>query len=805
MTTTSERKALERETGYQSGVGRVWGFGRDGDRFVAESLEPNPDLRGLEAVRVWDEMSRTDDQVGSALRALRTPVTSAGWALTNTDDVDDNVVEFVRSNIGLPKAGESRGRREHEGIVFSEHLAQAFKAAIYGYACVDEETEALTRTGWKHHWELTTDDELLTLNPETGRSEWHRPERINRWEGTHKVRVLDGRSHSSVTTDDHNWITRAHDTGKLRFKKTAQLNQNDRILMAAKSDGLPTEKKYTDAFVKLVAWFYTEGHIRPGTGAAIYQSHGVNEPYVNEIREVLTEVFGPPCTDRTLGSVSNAYHGRPAWREIRRTDRDATEFSLSKDAARDLTDIAPGRVVPVSFICDLTEDQLHMFVETSVKADGWFVKKDGAMMLVQKNPKMLDAAEVAAALLGIATVRSTTGDKRRGSTYYTTRFKFTTETRPVHAAARSDNKRSKDTWETLEGLVWCPTVTHRTWYARRRGTQWFTGNCFEQVYAYNPDDGYLHLRKLAPRDQTTIEEIEVGEDGGLRAVRQAAPALSSSRGGIPQARRIPVESLVFYCVGRDGADWYGTSVLRQAYRPWFFKDRLERIGVQIVERNGMGVPVATVSNSADHGMVDEALANFRAGATAYAKFPEGVDFKLVGVSGSTVDPLPQIKHYSQQISKALAQGFQDLGHDAGARSLGETFLKVALRASQEIADLIADTFTEHVIRDLVELNFGEGTPYPVLSPGDIVANGDTDSAVLVDLADAGLITPDQGLEKHLRAQHGLPELDPTTTRTVQGETDAPPVLGLSERPDLDRLEALTERLASMRDARGHEQ
>ena len=52
MTTTSERKALERETGYQSGVGRVWGFGREGDRFVAESLEPNPDLRGLEAVRV---------------------------------------------------------------------------------------------------------------------------------------------------------------------------------------------------------------------------------------------------------------------------------------------------------------------------------------------------------------------------------------------------------------------------------------------------------------------------------------------------------------------------------------------------------------------------------------------------------------------------------------------------------------------------------------------------------------------------------------------------------------------------------
>ena len=145
-----------------------------------------------------------------------------------------------------------------------------------------------------------------------------------------------------------------------------------------------------------------------------------------------------------------------------------------------------------------------------------------------------------------------------------------------------------------------------------------------------------------------------------------------------------------------------------------------------------------------------------------------------------------------------------MGHDSGARSLGETFLKVALRASQEIADLIADTFTEHVIRDLVELNWGEGTPYPVLSPGDIVANGDTDSAVLVDLAGAGLITPDAELEKHLRAQHGLPELDPTT-RTTQAETTTPPVLGLSEGTETDKQLELVRELKALRETRGHEQ
>ena len=168
MTTTSERKALEREAGYQSGVGRVWGFGREGDRFVAESLEPNPDLRGLEAVRVWDEMSRTDDQVGSALRALRTPVTSAGWALTNTEDVDPAVVEFVRRNIGLPKAGEARGRREHQGIVFSEHLAQAFKAAIYGHAAFEQVYAYNPEDGRLHLRKLAPRDQTTIEEIEVG-------------------------------------------------------------------------------------------------------------------------------------------------------------------------------------------------------------------------------------------------------------------------------------------------------------------------------------------------------------------------------------------------------------------------------------------------------------------------------------------------------------------------------------------------------------------------------------------------------------------------------------------------------------
>ena len=461
MTTSTERKALENERGYQNGIQPVWGFGSERPRYVSESIDPNPDLRGLEAVRTWDEMSRTDDQVGSALRALRTPVTSADWALTSTEDVDPGVLEFVRTNIGLPKPGESRGRRNREGIVFSEHLADAFKAAIFGHAV------------------------------------------------------------------------------------------------------------------------------------------------------------------------------------------------------------------------------------------------------------------------------------------------------------------------------------------------------FEQVYKYNPADGRLWLRKLGPRSQTTIEEITVGRDGGLEAIRQAPESLASHRGGIPKPVVIPVEHLVFYCVGKEGGDWHGTSVLRQAYRPWFFKDRYERLAAQIVERNGMGVPIGYAEPGVDRKELEKALSNLRAGASSYVMAPAGTKIELMGVSGSTVDPLPHIKQCREQISKALAQGFQDLGHDSGARSLGEVFLETALRASQEVADLIADTFTEHVIRDLVELNFGEGTPYPTLSPGDIVAGRNQDDTVLVELANAGLLTADAPLEAYLRKKKGLPELDEATARTPEPEPAGRfPEVGLSES-ETDKQMRLAEMLRELRAPKGH--
>lgn len=294
----------------------------------------------------------------------------------------------------------------------------------------------------------------------------------------------------------------------------------------------------------------------------------------------------------------------------------------------------------------------------------------------------------------------------------------------------------------------------------------------------------LHLRKLAPRMPFTVQQIHVGRDGGLAGITQAPIAMDGFSDGV----FIPVDNLVMYTLNKEGADWAGRSLLRQAYKHWLINDKLIRLNAQIAERNGMGVPVINASEdvlSIADG--DAIIENFRAGATAGVRLPPEASFDLKGVTGQTVDVMPQIKYHDEKIAASALAMFLTLGHDAGARSLGDTFVDVFTASLQAIANEIATTFTEHVIRDLVELNFGPDEAYPTLSPGRLADNKEITATAIKELVDAGIITPDDKLEAHVRRRNGLPEADPTSARKAAVASGVlPPAPGQDSADDLQK-------------------
>jgi hypothetical protein len=226
---------------------------------------------------------------------------------------------------------------------------------------------------------------------------------------------------------------------------------------------------------------------------------------------------------------------------------------------------------------------------------------------------------------------------------------------------------------------------------------------------------------------------------------------------------IPASSMVMFVNEREGADWYGQSWLRPAYKHWLINDMLYRVGALAVDRTGMGLPVVTYPKGADVGAAAKAqriASALRAGEDSGIALEEGWAVELVGVTGSVADPKPQIEIHDQAAGRGMMQMFLNLGHDRGSQSLGETFLDYFLMSERAIMRYVEEVVTEQIIRRLVAWNYGPDEPYPVLVGDDPTVNPTAVSNALSTLAAAGLVFSDDGLRDELRRRMDLPAEGP---------------------------------------------
>ncbi len=366
-----------------------------------------------------------------------------------------------------------------------------------GY-CVDERTEILTREGWKSYGDLRAGDVALTLNHETAMSEWQPVLEVCVFPAMERDMVrMEGVSHSSLTTPHHRWpveryrrrtgterqkgpdgkwlpIGRARRsvTGHERLWVTSEtIGYWDRIPIAAPCADLPTEAKWSDAFVEVLAWFWTEGHVKAArdgksTSVAICQSSN-NSANVASIRSALGELFGSPV--EKFPRVGRRTDGVPRWREV--VNRHLVEFHLSSDAGRHLLEMAPDGVPGFDFLLALTKAQLALFIEISLLADN-----AGKDELAQKNRAAAEAFMFAVILSGkAASLRRRPPTRSCKTDMWLVTIRQQRNFAPRSAVARKTAKFEIGRQKYL-GEVWCPRTENQSWLARRDGSVYFTGN-----------------------------------------------------------------------------------------------------------------------------------------------------------------------------------------------------------------------------------------------------------------------------------------------------------------------------------------
>lgn len=318
---------------------------------------------------------------------------------------------------------------------------------------------------------------------------------------------------------------------------------------------------------------------------------------------------------------------------------------------------------------------------------------------------------------------------------------------------------------------------HEEVYKVRRGPHEKDGR-----YKSKYSDGRVGWRRLPVRAQTSLHEWEFNKEGDLTAFIQCAEPDY-------KIRRIPTsKGLLFRTrISRDNPE--GKSLLRNAYRPWFFKKHFEEIEGIGIERDLAGFPVLTAPqdldlwNEEDERMVklksnaEQLVASIRRDSEEGVLLPYGWDLKLLS-SGSSrqINIGETIDRYDNRIAITMLSDIILIGNNkSGSFALADTKQSMLAAALQAQLQNIADVFNSKAVPDLFAYNdFAGITELPQIVPGQIQTPSLKELAQV--LRSMGLnIAGDMKLQNYLRHILGVPELDEETFNDVyraQGATDA---------------------------------
>lgn len=273
-------------------------------------------------------------------------------------------------------------------------------------------------------------------------------------------------------------------------------------------------------------------------------------------------------------------------------------------------------------------------------------------------------------------------------------------------------------------------------------------------------DGKIRLRKLAPRHPLDVRDWVYDDNGGPDGVVMEPTEMTGDFEGI----FIPIEKLAIFSLEAEAGDLRGISVLRSAYKHWYYKDTLYKIDAIQKERHGIGVPIIKLPpnfSSDDKRLADDMGRNLRTNEKSHIVVPPGWEILFAKLEGQPVDCLKSIAHHDMMILRNILAPWEDGGVEADK---AEMFL----RSTRYIGTTITDIVNKFIIKPLVDMNFARNVGYPSLQARRIGEDNEarTRSFTVRNYVGAGVIVPDDELETYVRDELDLPPADPTTSRIV---------------------------------------
>lgn len=306
-------------------------------------------------------------------------------------------------------------------------------------------------------------------------------------------------------------------------------------------------------------------------------------------------------------------------------------------------------------------------------------------------------------------------------------------------------------------------------YKRRKGKR--RGSV---TLSSNYSDNKIGWAKLAIRSQATIERWKFDEYGEVLGVYQRK---------VPSYEEvyIPREKFLHFTTESRYNNPEGRSLLRNVYRPWYYKKNIEEIEGIGIERDLAGLPILQPPEDLDIWDPDDEdmqnlrktgeqlVQNIRRDAAEGILLPFGWDLELLSTgSNRQFDTNKIINRYDQRIAMTLLGDLLLLGAEGdGSFALADVKKSLLAAALESILQRVVEVLNRDAIPRLVDLNV-----FPRMSKGKypkfVVSEIETPSIeelgiYLNRLSAAGMqLFPDERLENVLRTMASLPEkkIDP---------------------------------------------
>lgn len=431
----------------------------------------------------------------------KTPINNSDHPKLIFKPVVDCVAFTRRGNRGLVPPDREAREDQNCGTV-GERLIE-----LAGRTCYDDETEVLTRTGWKTFARLTRGEEVCTFNIKQPELEFLDPGEIIARPFDGKLFVAEGRRFSLHVTPDHNLVVdgatgpklaRADHVFGTRFKVPTQAVYHGSQVTDLEFPGLDYFQKLPNSsncarhvtsgwrvtkelmpkFAGLLGWYVAEGTIAGGGGAGlrivIYQKDSKVQPIIDLIESLGLKWH--KSVDARNGVAALYINKSPLVRWLQQWGVGSHNI----------------RIPPVVFDWPVAIRQ--NFIDAAMLGDG-HKSVNGRWMYTTRSRGL--AEDMQRLLVTSGKPSSVSCSTDRGAPIY----RVSAGLRPC-----AEIKPKNQAWVPYSGMVYCVTTKNRALMIRRSGKVLVCGNCYDS-YGKGRSSAEYHEHIRAVGHGSVLEHV----------------------------------------------------------------------------------------------------------------------------------------------------------------------------------------------------------------------------------------------------------------------------------------------------------